>query len=83
MTHGWVYWNRRDAWGAMSTLLSRSDREHAGSLAAREERAEQASTEALADGDWKAAAEFEEERVVRQHELAVLLLEQRVQPAGD
>ena len=80
MPHGWVYWSGRDHGGAS---LSRAEREDATSLAAREERAEQAGTRALADGDWIAAAELEEERVVRQHERAVLLLEQRVQPADE
>jgi hypothetical protein len=78
--NGWAYWNARDS-RPLHTWRSRSDREQAVSLAAREVCAEQAATTALAEGDWIAAAELEEERVVRQHELALLLLEQRVESA--
>jgi hypothetical protein len=55
--------------------LSPANRLRAARLLAEEEHAEQASARAMARRDWIAAAELEEERVVRQDELAQLLLE--------
>jgi hypothetical protein len=81
VAHRWAHWSGRDPRAASRVLISRQDREHAATLAAREQRAEQAGTTAIAHGDWIAAAELEEERVVRRHELAQLLLRERLEPA--
>ena len=55
--------------------VSPLDRQRARMLSAQMERARRAVTAALATGDWTAAAEWEEQRVVSEDELARLILE--------
>lgn len=69
----WVYGNKLGRGPASEMPLSQAKRLRGARLLALEEHAEQAGTRALARRDWIAAAELEEERVVRQHELAQLL----------
>jgi hypothetical protein len=74
MLHAWIHRNRPNADHAAPAWLSPTDRQQAARLVAQEWDAEQAGTIAMATGDWIAAADLEEERVVRQDELAQFLL---------
>lgn len=81
--HVWVNSYTVDPDAVPQASMTRADRQLVAILTARAQNAEEAGTRAMATGDWTAAAELEEERVVRQHELAELLLERRLGPRTD
>src|SRR5262249_15532017 len=80
MPRAWVHMAGHDTDAAppQAASVNPAHRRQAARLAARERHAEQAGTRAMARSDWIAAAEFEEERVVTQDELAQLLVERAV-----
>jgi hypothetical protein len=55
--------------------LTLAERQRAGMLTARAERAGQSAMWALAAGDWDTAAEWEEQRILSEDEVGRLLLE--------
>ena len=75
MLRAWVFGHPGAADGESVEPLTAADGLRAARLAALAEHAEQACKRAMARNNWAAAAHYEEARVVRQHELAELLLE--------